>query len=87
MYVYLCVNKQVSFKQLKTFAAARRAAAPCCRGAGRAATDRYLLPAGPTAANPPHAAAASEWDRLTDRQRTPYRYIRGAIKKFCNFIP
>ena len=26
-----------------------------------AAIDRYLLPAGPTAANSPHAAAAGEW--------------------------
>ena len=43
--------------------------------AGRAATDRYLLPAGPTAANPPHAATAVDrWVRQTDRQ-TPYRYI------------
>jgi len=39
---------------------------PCCCGAGRAAIDRYLLPAVPTAANPPHAAAAGEWDRQTD---------------------
>jgi len=45
-------------------------AAPCCCGAGRAAIDRCLLLAGPTAANPPHAAAASEWDG-----RTPYRYV------------
>ena len=37
----------------------RKAVAP-------AAIDRYRLPAGPTAANPPHAAAASEWDRQTD---------------------
>jgi len=34
--------------------------------AGRAAVDQYLLAAGPTAANPPHAAAAGEWDRQTD---------------------
>jgi len=32
----------------------------------RAAIDRYLLPAGPTAANPPHATAEGEWDRQTD---------------------
>jgi len=32
-----------------------------------AAVDRYLLPAGPTAANPPYAAAAVDrWDRQTD---------------------
>jgi len=32
----------------------------------RAAIDRYRLSAGPTAANPPHAAAAAQ--RNTDRQ-------------------
>jgi len=55
---------------LPTFAAERRAAvrqaaaAPLLLGTGRAATDRYLLPAGHTAANPPHAAAAvNSWDR------------------------
>ena len=59
--------------ELPAFAAARRAAAPCCCGAGRAAVSRYLLPAGPTAANPPHAAAADEWYRQADGQtgRTP----------------
>jgi len=31
-----------------------------------AAIDQYLLPAGPTAANPPHAAAVGKWDRQTD---------------------
>jgi len=46
--------------------------------AGRAVIDRYLLPAGLTAANPPHAAAAGEWHRRTERgtdKRTSYRYI------------
>jgi len=38
--------------------------------AGRAAVDRYLLPAGPTAANPPHTAAAGKRDR-----QTPCHYI------------
>ena len=42
---------------LLTFVAQRRAAA---------AIDRYLLPARPTAANPPHAGAGCEWDRQTD---------------------
>jgi len=48
----------------------------CCYGTGRAVIDRYLLPAEPTAANPPRAAAAGEWDRdgQTDR-RTLYRYM------------
>jgi len=36
--------------------------------AGRAAIDRYLLPAGPTAANPPHAAAAVDNWGQTDGQ-------------------
>jgi len=47
--------------------------------AGRAAIDRYLLAAGSTAANPPHAAAAV--GRWTDWQTdgcTPYRYINPA---------
>ena len=44
---------------LPAFAAACHAAAPCCCGSCSAAIDRYLTPAGPTAANPPHAAAAA----------------------------
>ena len=40
---------------LLAFAADRRVSACPTR---RAAIGRYLLPAGPTAANPPHAAAA-----------------------------
>jgi len=44
------------------------AANPRCCVTGRAAIGRYLLPAGLLlAANPPHAAAAGEWDRQTDR--------------------
>ena len=56
---------------LLAFAAVHCAAvAPLLLGAGHAAIDRYLLPAGPTAANPPHAAAASNgWDRQTDTVR------------------
>ena len=43
---------------LLAFAAGR--CAPCAVAAGcpPAAVDRYLLPAGPPAANPPHAATA-----------------------------
>jgi len=38
-----------------------------CYGAEHpAAIDRHLLLTGPTAANPPHAAAAGEWDRQMD---------------------
>jgi len=59
---------------LLAFAAHRRAAeAPLLLSAGRAATDRYLLPAGPTAANPPHTDAAV--DRLDRQTDGPYRYI------------
>jgi len=51
----------------------RAAAAPLLLGAGRAAISRYLLPAGPTAANPPQAAEAvdnrtGQTDRRTDRR-------------------
>jgi len=55
---------------LLAFAADRRAAAaPLLLRAGRAAIDRYLLPAGSTAANPPHAAAAVDnWDIQTERR-------------------
>ena len=50
--------------------------APCPCSDSRAAIDRYLLPAGPTAANPPHAAAADEWDRdrQADRRRDTVAY-------------
>ena len=55
---------------LLAFAAVRRAAAaPLLLVAGRAAIHRYLLSAGYTAANPPHAAAVVDsWDRQTDRR-------------------
>ena len=49
---------------------------PCCTDRSislrtrRAAIDRYRLPAGPTAANPPHAVAtADRWDRQMDGHR------------------
>jgi len=45
---------------LLAFDAERRAAAPLLLGAGRAAIDRYLLPAGRTAANPQQRSAAGE---------------------------
>ena len=38
--------------------------------AGRATIDRYLLAAGPTVANPPHAWSIDGTDR-----GTPYRYV------------
>ena len=42
--------------------AAKRPAAVRRVAAGRAAIDRYLMPAGPTAAIPPYAAAADRRD-------------------------
>ena len=65
-------------------AAARRAAAEARPTA--AAIDRYLLPAGPTAAIPPHVAAAGEWNRQTDGQtdgRTPDRSVDPASRILC----
>ena len=64
---------------LLAFAAERR----CCRAPG--VVDRYVLPAGPTAANPLHAAAAVDrWDSETDG-RTPYRYIDSAAY-YASFV-
>ena len=73
------MNKEVSVQlptsavnvTLPALAAARCAAIPCC-DAGRTAIDRYLLPAGSTAANPPHAA---EWANGTDRQTDGHRTV------------
>jgi len=45
---------------LSTFAAERRAAAPLLLSAGHAAIDRYLLPAGSTAANPQQQSVSGE---------------------------
>jgi len=39
----------------------------------RAAINQYRLAMGPTAANPPHAAAAGKWDRQTDGQTDGHR--------------
>ena len=57
----VCVQLSTSADNvtLLAFAAERRATA--------ATGDRYLPPAGPTAANPPHQyAAVDRWDRRTD---------------------
>jgi len=46
-----------------------------------ACVDRYLLPAGRSAKNPPHVAAAVDrGDRQTDRRRTPDRYTHPASR-------
>jgi len=50
---------------LLAFAADRRAAVH---------VDRYRLPAGPTAANPPHAAAASDGRDRIVTQTAPATY-------------
>ena len=52
--------------------------------AASAAIGRYVLHAGPTAANPPHAAAASKWDRQSDTHtdgRTPYSVLEPRCQK------
>jgi len=54
---------------LPASAAERRAAARLLLATGRAAIDRYLQVAGPTAANLLQRRAAVGWDRQTDRQR------------------
>jgi len=65
---------------LLAFAADRRAAVrrvaatPLLLGTGGAEIDQYLLIAGPTAANPPHAAAA-ETDGQTARQMDGHRTV------------
>jgi len=78
--VFSLVNSAVNMT-LPAFAAERRAAAPLLLGAG--AVDRYVLPAGRSAANPPHAAASVErWGRQTDREtdgRTPDRCVDPAL--------
>ena len=43
---------------------------------GHAAIELYLVPAGPTAGNLPHAAAVGEWDRRTDT--VPFHRPRSA---------
>jgi len=52
----------------------------CCSAAvaDRATIDRYLLPAEPTAANPPRRRAAVGWDRQRDTCRqSPQQQTRG----------
>jgi len=52
---------------LPAFAASCRAMARLLLTAGRAAIDRYLLAAGPTAANLQQWRTAAGWDRRADR--------------------
>jgi len=62
--VFSLVNSAVNVT-LPASAAERRAAALCCVAVAAwrptlAVVDRYLLPAQPSVADPPHAAAAVE---------------------------
>jgi len=53
----------------------------CCSAAvaDRATIDRYLLPAEPTAANPPRRRAAVGWDRQRNTYRqSPQQQTRGS---------
>jgi len=70
LYTYLYASSIKNCKKINhvTVNLARpefAAAAP----AAQQSIDRYRLPAGPTAANPPHVAVAREWDRQTDGHR------------------
>ena len=60
---------------LPAFAAERRAAARLLLTAGRAANDRYLLAAGPTAANPQQRRAV-DWTDLQTEGQTDVRMDR-----------
>jgi len=64
---------------LPAFAAARRVAGRLLLTAGRAAIDRYLLAAGPTAANPLQRRAAG-WDRQTDARTHARSCIYTALR-------
>jgi len=65
----------------------------CCWAPAPAAADRYLLPAGRSATNPPHAAAAVDrWDRRTDGRQTLDRFMdpdphtMRAVSIACTFL-
>ena len=60
---------------LRACAVRRAAAAAVLRCPATSAIDRYLLPAGPTAANPPQRRAAAGWDGRTRQRRTDTRQI------------
>ena len=52
-----------------------------------AAIDRYLPPAEPTAANPPHAAAAvNSWDRQTDRRADARPFYRPYCTHYASSV-
>jgi len=80
-------------RQLTTWHCPHPAAARRCCGAAAAdrqpascaAMDRYLLLAGLTAANPPQPRDAGEWDKRTDRRRTPHSSVDPGLY-LSNFI-
>jgi len=80
-------------RQLTTWHCPHPAAARRCCGAAAAdrqpascaAMDRYLLLAGLTAANPPQPRDAGEWDKRTDRRRTPHSFVDPGLY-LSNFI-
>ena len=57
----------------------RRGTARILLSAGRAAISRYLLSAGPTAANPQQRRVAAGWDRQIDRQRDRQKDVGGEL--------
>ena len=86
----LCHNRSVfSFvRTLKTWSCSHLLLCALLLRRRPCSNDRYLLSTGPTAENPPHAAAAGQWDRQTDRRqrdggrtcgRTPCRYTDAAL--------
>jgi len=62
------------------------AAAADRRPAGGAAIDRYLLAAGPTAANLQQRRAATEWDGRTDRQTDAQQLHRPCCAFYANSV-
>ena len=67
----LCHNRSVfSFvRTLKTWSCSHLLLCALLLRRRPCSNDRYLLSTGPTAENPPHAAAAGQWDRQTDRRQ------------------
>jgi len=81
--VYFAINKFV-FVFLRQLA--MRHCSSCCAPSPAAAIDRHRLPAGPTAANPPHAAVAGKWDRQTDGRRTDSASKVTTLRRYTNLF-
>ena len=82
-YLYQPLRRLSTRRFMPAFAAERWRLQHCAHGAP-IAIDRYLLRAGRSLANPPHAAAAVErWDRQTDRRpdgHSTVTYYAGVVK-------